>query len=34
MTMPFSFFEAAGTIFDYEGTAVRVDGVNVAKAKN
>lgn len=34
MTMPFSFFEAAGTIFDYEGTAVRVDGVNVVKAKN
>jgi putative tryptophan/tyrosine transport system substrate-binding protein len=34
LTMPFSFFEAAGTIFDYEGHAVRVDGVNVAKAKN
>lgn len=34
MTMPFSFFEAAGTIFDYEGQAVRVDGVNVIKARN
>lgn len=34
MTMPLSFFEAAGTIYDYEGRAVRVDGANVALKKN
>jgi putative ABC transport system substrate-binding protein len=34
MTVPLSFFEAAGTIYDYDGRAVRVDGVNVAQATN
>jgi putative tryptophan/tyrosine transport system substrate-binding protein len=29
MTVPLSFFEAAGTIYDYNGKAVRIDGVNV-----
>jgi putative tryptophan/tyrosine transport system substrate-binding protein len=33
MTVPLSFFEAAGTIYDYEGTAVRIDGVSVAPVK-
>jgi putative tryptophan/tyrosine transport system substrate-binding protein len=28
MTIPLSFFEAAGTIYDYDGRAVRIDGVN------
>ncbi len=32
MTVPLSFFEAAGTIYDYDGRAVRVDGVNVVAA--
>ncbi len=32
MTVPLSFFEAAGTIYDYDGKAVRVDGVNVMAA--
>jgi putative tryptophan/tyrosine transport system substrate-binding protein len=30
MTIPLSFFEAAGTIYDYDGKAVRIDGVSVA----
>ncbi len=30
MTVPLSFFEAAGTIYDYDGKAVRIDGVSVA----
>lgn len=34
MTVPFSMFEAAGTIYDYEGKAVRVDGANVTKKIN
>jgi putative tryptophan/tyrosine transport system substrate-binding protein len=29
MTVPLSFFEAAGTIYDYDGKAVRIDGVSV-----
>ncbi|MCU0818728.1 MAG: hypothetical protein MUF11_05375 [Beijerinckiaceae bacterium] len=29
MTLPLSFFEAASTIYDYEGNPVRVDGVSV-----
>jgi putative ABC transport system substrate-binding protein len=29
MTVPLSFFEAAGTIYDYDGRAVRIDGVSV-----
>lgn len=32
MTVPLSMFEAAGTIYDYEGKAVRIDGANVKKA--
>ena len=32
MMVPLSFFEAAGTIYDYDGKAVRVDGVSVVKA--
>jgi putative ABC transport system substrate-binding protein len=31
MMVPLSFFEAAGTIYDYDGKAVRVDGVSVIK---
>jgi putative tryptophan/tyrosine transport system substrate-binding protein len=31
MTIPLAFFEAAGTIYDYEGNPVRVDGVNAVK---
>lgn len=31
MTVPLSMFEAAGTIYDYEGKAVRIDGATVAK---
>jgi putative tryptophan/tyrosine transport system substrate-binding protein len=31
MTVPLSFFEAAGTIYDYDGQAVRIDGVNVTR---
>lgn len=34
MTVPLSMFEAAGTIYDYEGKAVRIDGANVAKKTN
>jgi putative tryptophan/tyrosine transport system substrate-binding protein len=34
MTVPLSMFEAAGTIYDYEGRAVRVDGANVIKKIN
>ena len=34
MTIPLSFFEAAGTIYDYEGKPVRVDGVSVTQATN
>ncbi|MFM9975143.1 MAG: ABC transporter substrate binding protein [Beijerinckiaceae bacterium] len=34
MTIPLSFFEAAGTIYDYDGRAVRVDGVNTATQTN
>ncbi len=29
MTVPLSFFEAAGTIYDYDGKPVRIDGVSV-----
>jgi putative tryptophan/tyrosine transport system substrate-binding protein len=29
MTVPLAFFEAAGTIYDYEGKPVRIDGVSV-----
>jgi putative tryptophan/tyrosine transport system substrate-binding protein len=32
MTVPLSMFEAAGTIYDYDGKAVRIDGANVKKA--
>lgn len=32
MTVPLSFFEAASTIYDYEGNPVRVDGVSVKQA--
>lgn len=31
MTVPLSMFESAGTIYDYEGRAVRIDGANVGK---
>jgi putative tryptophan/tyrosine transport system substrate-binding protein len=31
MTIPLSFFEAAGTIYDYDGNAVRIDGLSVQK---
>ncbi|CAN1561035.1 COG2984 ABC-type uncharacterized transport system, periplasmic component [Rhabdaerophilaceae bacterium] len=31
MTVPLSMFEAAGSIFDYDGKAVRVDGANLKK---
>jgi putative tryptophan/tyrosine transport system substrate-binding protein len=31
MTVPLSFFEAAGTIYDYDGKAVRIDGVSVQR---
>jgi putative tryptophan/tyrosine transport system substrate-binding protein len=34
MTLPLSFFEAAGTIYDYDGRAVRIDGVNTAPVSN
>jgi putative ABC transport system substrate-binding protein len=34
LMVPLSFFEAAGTIYDYEGKAVRVDGVSVTKANH
>jgi putative tryptophan/tyrosine transport system substrate-binding protein len=34
MTIPLSFFEAAGTIYDYDGRAVRIDGVNTATQTN
>ncbi len=34
MTVPLSMFEAAGTIYDYEGKAVRIDGANVVKKSN
>ena len=34
MTVPLSMFEAAGTIYDYEGKAVRVDGANLSKKSN
>ena len=34
MTVPLSFFEAAGTIYDYDGRAVRVDGVTVGLVGN
>jgi putative ABC transport system substrate-binding protein len=29
MTIPLAFFEAAGTIYDYDGKPVRIDGVSV-----
>ena len=32
MTIPLSFFEAASTIYDYDGNAVRIDGVTVTKS--
>jgi putative ABC transport system substrate-binding protein len=31
MTVPLAFFEAASTIFDYDGKPVRVDGVSVQR---
>lgn len=31
MSVPLSFFEAASTIYDYDGKAVRIDGVSVQK---
>jgi putative tryptophan/tyrosine transport system substrate-binding protein len=31
MAVPLSFFESAGTIYDYDGKAVRIDGVSVQK---
>ncbi|MGL4325603.1 MAG: ABC transporter substrate binding protein [Beijerinckiaceae bacterium] len=31
MTLPLSFFEAANTVYDYDGKAVRIDGVTVGK---
>jgi putative tryptophan/tyrosine transport system substrate-binding protein len=34
MTIPLSFFEAAGTIYDYDGRAVRIDGVNTVTQAN
>jgi len=34
MTVPLSLFEAAGTIYDYDGVAVRIDGANVTKKTN
>jgi len=34
MTVPLSMFEVAGTIYDYDGKAVRIDGANVAKKTN
>jgi ABC-type uncharacterized transport system substrate-binding protein len=34
LMVPLSFFEAAGTIYDYEGKAVRVDGVSVTRANH
>jgi putative tryptophan/tyrosine transport system substrate-binding protein len=32
MTVPLAFFEAAGTIYDYDGNAVRIDGVSVRQS--
>jgi putative tryptophan/tyrosine transport system substrate-binding protein len=29
MTVPLSFFESAGTIYNYEGKAIRIDGVGI-----
>jgi putative tryptophan/tyrosine transport system substrate-binding protein len=34
MTIPLSFFEAAGTIYDYDGKLIRIDGVSVTPATN
>lgn len=34
MTIPLAIFEAAGTIYDYDGKAVRIDGANVVKKTN
>jgi putative ABC transport system substrate-binding protein len=34
MTVPLSIFEAAGTIYDYEGKAVRIEGATVARRTN
>jgi putative ABC transport system substrate-binding protein len=31
MVVPLAFFEAAGTIYDYDGKAVRIDGVSVQR---
>jgi putative tryptophan/tyrosine transport system substrate-binding protein len=31
MTLPLAFFEAAGTIYDYDGKPVRIDGVSVQR---
>ncbi|MCA1951895.1 MAG: hypothetical protein LDL22_02550 [Hyphomicrobiales bacterium] len=33
MTVPLSMFEAAGTIYDYEGRAVRIDGATVQRVR-
>jgi putative tryptophan/tyrosine transport system substrate-binding protein len=30
MTIPLSFFESAGTIYDYDGKAIRIDGVGIS----
>jgi putative tryptophan/tyrosine transport system substrate-binding protein len=30
MTIPLSFFEAAGTLYDYDGRAIRIDGVSTS----
>jgi putative tryptophan/tyrosine transport system substrate-binding protein len=32
MTVPLSFFEAAGTIYNYDGNPVRIDGVSVKQS--
>jgi putative tryptophan/tyrosine transport system substrate-binding protein len=34
MTIPLSFFESAGTLYDYDGKAIRIDGVSVPPATN
>lgn len=34
MTVPLSFFEAASTIYDYDGKPVRIDGLSVVQASN
>jgi putative ABC transport system substrate-binding protein len=34
MTIPLSMFEAAGTIYDYEGRAVRIEGATLTRRTN